>query len=295
MPGDYWAMVGRAVDAIERDIKLKLTLDSISKGVGLSKFHLHRLFKALTGRSLMAYVRGRKLSRSLNDLLNSELKIIDIANEYGFEYEQTYERAFKQLFSISPSAFRRDRPQLPVVQLPSMADLEPIGQGVVIKPAFVLKPQFHLMGMEHEIVHEQNYNELTASKLAVDFYFNHARSVPNAIHRHVYYGLIRYSSNTQYSNFYMPSVEVSEIDALYQTYKGITVPGHVYAVFRYVGFHAAELISIRTLGELYRYINDQWFPQAGFRRADGYHFERIDMKRCTNEYCEAEIYMPVEG
>lgn len=95
-------LIKNAVDCIELKINEPITLDGLSKELNLSKYHLLRLFKALTGKTLMEYVRGRKLTESLIELLNTRLKIIDIAMEYAFEYEQTYTRAFKGLFEFRP-------------------------------------------------------------------------------------------------------------------------------------------------------------------------------------------------
>ena len=46
---------------------------------------------------------------------------------------------------------------------------------------------------------------------------------------------------------------------------------------------------------MYSFIFGKWLPGARFRRAQDYHFERMDLRICTPEYCEADIYLPVEN
>ena len=64
------------IEYIEENIKEKITLEDIASYSNFTKFHLLRIFKAIVNLSVMEYVRGRKLSCSINDLLNTDFKII---------------------------------------------------------------------------------------------------------------------------------------------------------------------------------------------------------------------------
>ncbi|MBP2630601.1 MAG: transcriptional regulator with only domain, AraC family, partial [Firmicutes bacterium] len=75
---------------IEENLYKKFSLDDIAMHCGMSKYHLHRMFKSLTGESLMEYVQSRKLSSSISELKDTSRRIIDIAMDYGFDYEQSY-------------------------------------------------------------------------------------------------------------------------------------------------------------------------------------------------------------
>ena len=103
-----------AIDYIEDHIHEKLTLDTIAAAANLSKYHLHRIFKTVTHEKLMDYTRNRKLTHSIHELLHTNLKVIDIAYEYGFEYEQSYIRSFYRLFKMTPTHFRTIKPQVTI-------------------------------------------------------------------------------------------------------------------------------------------------------------------------------------
>jgi len=47
------------------------------------------------------------LSASIDNIINSNLNILDIAILYDFEYEQTYIRSFKREFGITPGDLRK--------------------------------------------------------------------------------------------------------------------------------------------------------------------------------------------
>jgi len=94
---------------IEKGIKNNITAFTLSKRYNLSEIHLRRLFSFAFNRPISGYIRSRILSESLNDLLHTDKRIIEIALEYGFGYENSYSRSFKREFGISPDNFRKSR------------------------------------------------------------------------------------------------------------------------------------------------------------------------------------------
>jgi len=94
---------------IERGLKDDITADSLADSFSVSSVHLQRLFKAAFNQPIGTYIRSRKLSASINDLLYSGLNVQDIALEYGFCYEQTYIISFKNRFGFTPGDLRRNR------------------------------------------------------------------------------------------------------------------------------------------------------------------------------------------
>jgi AraC family transcriptional regulator len=92
---------------IEDGIRNGINSDTIAKKHTLSSIHLQRLFKFTFKQTLGSYIRFRKLTASLENLFNTNSKIVDIAIEYGFEHEESYIRSFKREFGISPGKLRK--------------------------------------------------------------------------------------------------------------------------------------------------------------------------------------------
>jgi len=92
---------------IEKGIRNGINSDIIAKKHALSESHLQRLFKSTFNQPLGLYIRTYKLAESIDDLINTDLKILDIALGYGFEYEQSYIRAFKREYGITPGKLRK--------------------------------------------------------------------------------------------------------------------------------------------------------------------------------------------
>jgi AraC family transcriptional regulator len=94
---------------IEKGIRDGINSNILAQKYSISESHLRRLFKITFKQPLSGYIRSCRLAESLNDLFKTDAKLIYIALEYGFEYEQTYIRAFKCEFGITPGELRKER------------------------------------------------------------------------------------------------------------------------------------------------------------------------------------------
>lgn len=284
--------IGQVVDYIEDNIKNDITLEAIAQYTYLSKYHLHRIFKHLTNKSIMEYVRGRKLSSSIIELLKTDLSIIDIAYEYNYNHEQSYIRSFKNMFSTTPSQFRKKREKLVLENKIDINIIHSIFDQMVFEPEFVFRSEFNLIGIEHKIYHNEDRKNRIANKVGYDFYYNKRMLIKNVKDNDSYYSLVKHINIE--SNYYIPSIEVYNLDDIPEGMVGNTVPDYVYAVFKYIGLHPAEQIDIRVLSEIYRFIFGIWFPKSEYNIADGFHIECIKYSVCREDYCEMDIYVPIE-
>jgi AraC family transcriptional regulator len=92
---------------IEEGLRENINIENIADNFSMSSTNLRRLFKAAFNLSIGRYIRSRKLSASKEDLLKTNLNVLDIAMIYGFEYEQSYIRSFKRKFGVTPGELRR--------------------------------------------------------------------------------------------------------------------------------------------------------------------------------------------
>ncbi|MEX0291040.1 MAG: helix-turn-helix domain-containing protein, partial [Flavobacteriaceae bacterium] len=73
--------------------------------VGLSRMHLHRKLKALTGLSTSEFLRTHRLKTAAKLLENGEANISEVGYAVGFNQPAYFSTAFKQHFGCSPSEF----------------------------------------------------------------------------------------------------------------------------------------------------------------------------------------------
>ena len=60
----------------------------------------------MAGVSLAGYIRRRKMSLAAVDLQDQDVKIIDIAEKYGYSSPTAFNRAFQSIHGIAPSAVK---------------------------------------------------------------------------------------------------------------------------------------------------------------------------------------------
>jgi DNA-binding response OmpR family regulator len=84
-----------------------LSVEEISRMVGMSYPVVHRKVTALTGRSLTLYMRAVRLQQARILLADPALSIADVAYETGFNDPKFFSRVFSEEYGMSPSAFRK--------------------------------------------------------------------------------------------------------------------------------------------------------------------------------------------
>jgi AraC family transcriptional regulator len=84
-----------------------LPLDALAAVAGLSTQHFHRRFRAAFGETPATYVRRLRLERAAWRLLMHRDSILVIAIDCGFADHETFTRAFRRRYGLSPSAYRR--------------------------------------------------------------------------------------------------------------------------------------------------------------------------------------------
>lgn len=102
------------VDEIDECIKRRndeaLTLRFLSRALGYSEFYTTRKFREISGMQFRDYLRLRKLAFALKEVRDSERSILDIAFDYGFSSHEAFTRAFKSVYGIAPSEYRKRHP-----------------------------------------------------------------------------------------------------------------------------------------------------------------------------------------
>jgi len=90
---------------IHDHIDERLTVSELSKQFGYSKWYLCDLFKRFTGKTLIEYIRNYRMQLAMLDILEGK-KIVDVANEYGYETQNGFNKAFLKEYGCLPREFK---------------------------------------------------------------------------------------------------------------------------------------------------------------------------------------------
>lgn len=106
---DYPQRFKQLLDHIDRHLQEPLTLEQLSGVANLSRFHFHRQFSALYGRTLFEYIAALRMKRASYQLaFRRRQRIVDIALDNGYDSAEAFTRAFARTFGQTPSQFRRN-------------------------------------------------------------------------------------------------------------------------------------------------------------------------------------------
>lgn len=107
---EYQRRTHKVQDYIENNFDSDLLLETLSEVACFSKFHFHRIFKAITGESVLQYVNRIKLERAAFWIANrQEITITDIAYNFGYTDSSVFSRAFKSHFGLTPTEYRNKK------------------------------------------------------------------------------------------------------------------------------------------------------------------------------------------
>lgn len=99
--------VGRTLALLHEQPALPWTVDELARRVGLSRSALAERFNALVGKPPMQYLTRWRISLAAAQLRESNVPIIRVATEVGYESEAAFNRAFKRELGLPPSAWRK--------------------------------------------------------------------------------------------------------------------------------------------------------------------------------------------
>lgn len=89
-----------------------LSLDAMAEVACMSRFHWHRVFRAMTGETLAEAVRRLRLLAAANALVLEQAPLAEIARRHGYPNQTSFSRAFRAAHGTSPAVFRKRGVQL---------------------------------------------------------------------------------------------------------------------------------------------------------------------------------------
>jgi AraC family transcriptional regulator len=116
---DHRQRILRVLIHLQQNLDEPLDVERLARVAALSPFHFHRVFRGLVGESVMEHVRRLRLERAAARLRFSQASVTEIALQAGYGAHEAFTRAFRSLFSLSPSSFRKQRRPLPPPPSPS--------------------------------------------------------------------------------------------------------------------------------------------------------------------------------
>ncbi|MEQ9323100.1 MAG: AraC family transcriptional regulator [Polyangiaceae bacterium] len=105
---DSWgARILTVVDHVQRHLDDEdLAPEQLAELAGFSLHHFHRVFRGLTGESVMGFVRRLRLERAAQRLSYEPTSVTEVAFDAGYNSHEAFTRAFRARFGVPPRDYR---------------------------------------------------------------------------------------------------------------------------------------------------------------------------------------------
>lgn len=258
--------MNRMIDYIENNLDNEINFNQLSKITNTNIFILERIFMFLTNMTITEYIKKRRLSKAFEDIRNTNSKIIDIAFKYQYNSAPSFNRAFKQLFNITPTECRKG-----------------IGN-------------YKIIPKEYFEINKTNYNfDYEIKKInSITLYCYH---ITSKNHSDLLYKIRELYKKVKNNNYYKEFNEIGmygiffKMGNLYNYYLGSTkyfpnlekyaIEENKYAIFKLVSRKQNDIVSLE------KKINKQWIPSTNYNAKNNLKIELY-----INDTCY--IYLPIK-
>lgn len=282
-------LIQKCIDILETRLTSNVCFEKVAETIGLSRFHFHRVFVKHTGYTPKQYLRKRRLSKAASELCHTFFCIPEIAKKYQFCSQESFTRAIKKEFGITPGKIRKTKHPFAYTYRLFLFGYNNVLKGATMKPQIITMEPKKVVGMEVSTTMKEN----KIPQLWTDFMprFNEIKPVENAA-----YGVCYPCDCTEKceemgedSEFkYLACAEVENFDNIPEKMKTYTIPGGKYAIFTHKG-------SLDTLGDTYDSIFGKWMGENNLEYENRGSFELYDDRfKYGEDESIMEIFVPVK-
>ena len=138
--------VAKTIWMIESRFRDPPSLDEMAAHAGVSRSHLSRTFPIVTGYSISAYIRARRLTEAAKVLVEGAPNILDVALDAGYGSHEAFSRAFRDQFQLTPDELRSRR-SLNAISLVEAIRMDPAEAIKLPPPKIERQPPLRLAGL----------------------------------------------------------------------------------------------------------------------------------------------------
>ncbi|TNE52353.1 MAG: AraC family transcriptional regulator [Deltaproteobacteria bacterium] len=281
--------VEAAVSFIERNLYDDFSLQDVADASGVTRFTLHRFFRACVGETLKGYIRKRRLTQAADQLRSSSVRILDLAMNAGFQSQEAFTRAFQHFFGVTPGRYRKDpnsRRQPGLFQVSSEL-LVHRSKEVALEPRMVeRKEAFTLKGWGVGADLEDDSPIVGLWEKLLEALVQQAQP-PSMLYAALQPEHPGVSLEDEHQLAYLAGVTPAQWPATLEPFLSLVVPPGMYAVFEHHG-------PLEHIVHTVNYIWASWLPQCNYRKSDRPDLEVMSWEAMTSQESYMELWISLE-
>jgi AraC family transcriptional regulator len=279
--------VRESIDIFERSLGTNAairTVGELARRAGYSAHYFTRLFSIIVGVPPKEYISGRILSESARKIAGSSASLASVAIDTGYPDYETFSRAFKRRFGVSPNAVRA-RGAIPQGFLERAYPLRPDPSHstdaralTLIDPETVSLAPFRIVGLPFFIdAGTVSFHKQWATFMGVQSRIV-GRTSPETYFQFSSWTDDDFSSGLSI----LCGLEAEKISMQEPFFTARDIPPATYLKFRHVG-------DVSTIHLTYEFIYRGWLSAHDTRPADFWEFQKY-----SDGGASTEIFIPVD-
>ena len=294
---EHLNQIQRAVDYIEDRLNEDLSIESIAREAGFSMWHFQNVFKGTVGDTVKNYVRNRRLTKAMLELGATDKRILDLALDAGFESQESFTRAFKQFFNITPGECRthgnkselsHSKPRI------TMDYLNHLYGGMTMEPKIKTTVELKVIGMGGNFISilSPDKNNFEVIPKIWGQYMSRSKEITNRENWNNI-GICSCITDPKLKQhpdecFYMAGTVVSDFDNVPAGMLIKVIPAGRYAVFTHKG-------KLDKLQHTMNFIYGSWLAKSEYKLRDAPDLEMYDERfNLDSDDSEIDLYIPVK-
>lgn len=251
---DQIDIIFQSIEYIESHLQSEITVAEIAEVTGYSLFHFIRTFDRIVHHTPYDYLMRRRLSEAAQILTTSDRRIIDISQDFCFNNQENFSRAFKHLFGVQPSQWRDQKMKMASQGMPpkTIADLRFINQNTFQYPTIETLDETLICGLMTALDGDDKIQQKQRTRCFKDLC--EANTCPPA----QFVSITSYIDRDCSKVYYFVGLEKKDLMAEGPTWVMYRLPAGKYA-------KVSAVEGERRLALNYLYFS--WFPKTGHKPA----------------------------
>ncbi|TQJ31330.1 AraC family transcriptional regulator [Microbacterium sp. SLBN-146] len=284
------AELNRLVEYVEDHLTEEIDIAGLASTLGTTEYHLRRMFSSLAGLPLSEYVRRRRMSVAVADVLGDG-ELLSIAVTYGYGSTEAFGRAFRSVHGVGPGDVRRNGG--PLQTQPTLRFRLTVEGNITMDTRIIDRPAFRLIGHTARVplIHEGTNPHIQSFITSLPA-TEHARlkelssaepSGPLQVSADVDPD---YAEGTELT--YLHGVAVADATPVPADLEAIDVAAGTWAVFLSQGEYPASLQSTWAATAT------DWFPSNPWRLRPGPSIVAVLDRADDFATATTELWLPIE-
>lgn len=99
-------LVKKTIKFIRKNLQDPITIEDIEKNCGYSKFYISRIFKEITGKTVMTFLNEVRIDSAKKLLISENASVFSVSSSCGFTSQSYFGKVFKKHTGLTPLEYK---------------------------------------------------------------------------------------------------------------------------------------------------------------------------------------------